>query len=1071
MSRSAIGFFVAVGIMNASNVAFHVMASRWMGPGEYGALSSLLAVLFVLSVPLNTLQTAVAKRTTELRAEGRELEIASLSFAAVRVLGPMAVLTCVGLALVAPIVGAFLHVGLGSVALLGVFSLTSVVLAAPLGALQGMKKFWAMAGVLLAGVVTRLVVGFLLFRAGWGIEGALAATALAPAVSLVLAQRVLRRIGARQGGQPESWSITLLRGEFRQALLGLGAFWLMAGIDVVLARHYLGPEQAGFYASAGMIAKAMLFLPGAISTIAFPRFVEAARDDGEAGRWLRQSVGAVVLISVVTLPVLVIFRTEAVRLAFGHGFAPAADLVPVLAVAMSLLAIANVLVYFCIARGVRAHVIVLPGVALEVALVALFHHDPRQVTIAMVTVSAAVTVGLWLAARAATRPIVGGADDRSDEPLIGVAPGPAVPPRLTVVLPCKDGADALHDVLAQTVDVLDPLTTFEVIVVSDGSTDRTEEIASTYPDERVRLLAYRRPRGKGHAVRVGCAAARGRYVAFMDSDGDIEPQAFASFLPLVDLYDPDAVIGSKRHPLSQVEYPCLRRVLSSTFRMLTNALFRLRVRDTQTGIKLFRRDVLVDVLPRLRDDGYTFDLELLVVARQLGYTRVFEAPVRIGYRSASTIGVRTPLRMLAATVALFVRRYVLDAYRDAGAGVGLPVVDSPAATFGPSAAVVPPGEDPLRILVVNWRDVANPEAGGAEAFTHEVTRRWAAWGHEITLLTSRFRGGRPTETIDGVQIRRVGALRRGSFHLLVQRELSRLRGYDVLIDEINTLPFLSPLWSETLPPIVGLIHQLAEDVWDAEMPRPVAAIGRRAEPRMLRMYRNVPVVTISGSTSSDLQRLGFRDVRLVLQGRDEPPVISAEKEPIPTFLFVGRLTANKRPDHAIEAFRTARGAIPEARLWIVGDGPMRDALRARVEPGVEVLGRVPRDELYERMARAHCLLVPSVREGWGLVITEANAVGTPAVGYAVAGIRDAIRDTRTGLLVAPGDPEALGRAAADLLLDPKRYAQMRIEAERWGTCFSWDLTAELFLEIVKERARAGRADRMEAVGAGLAATG
>ena len=1069
MSRSAIGFFVAVGIMNASNVAFHVMASRWMGPGEYGALSSLLAVLFVLSVPLNTLQTAVAKRTTELRAEGRELEIASLSFAAVRVLGPMACLTCVGLALVAPLVGAFLHVGLGSVALLGVFSLTSVVLAAPLGALQGMKKFWAMAGVLLAGVVTRLVVGFLLFRAGWGIEGALAATALAPAVSLVLAQRVLRQIGVRQGGQPESWNITLLRGDFRQALLGLGAFWLMAGIDVVLARHYLGPEQAGFFASAGMIAKAMLFLPGAISTIAFPRFVEAARDDGEAGRWLRRSVGAIVLISVVTLPVLVIFRTEAVRLAFGHGFAPAADLVPVLAVAMSLLAIANLLVYFCIARGVRAHVIVLPGVALEVALVALFHHDPRQVTIAIVTVSAAVTVGLWLAARAAARPVVGGADDRSDEPLVGVAPGPGVSPHLTVVLPCHNGADALHDVLAQTVDVLDPLTTFEVIVVSDGSTDRTEEIASAFPDERVRLLAYRRQQGKGHAVRVGCAAARGRYVAFMDSDGDIEPQAFASFLPLVDLYDPDAVIGSKRHPLSHVDYPVLRRALSSMFRMLTNALFRLRVRDTQTGIKLFRRDVLVDVLPRLRDDGYTFDLELLVIARQLGHTRVFEAPVRIGYRSASTLGVRTPLRMLAATIALFVRRYVLDSYRDPGTGAPMPA--APGAASDEVAAIGPSSERGIRILVVNWRDVANPDAGGAEAFTHEVTRRWAAWGHEVTLLTSRFRGGRPTETIDGVEIRRVGALRRGSFHLLVQRELSRLHGYDVVIDEINTLPFLSPLWSDTLPPIVGLIHQLAEDVWDAEMPRPVAAIGRRAEPRMLRMYRDVPVVTISGSTSSDLQRLGFRDVRLVLQGRDEPPAISAEKEPSPTFLFVGRLTANKRPDHAIDAFRTASEAIPDARLWIIGDGPMKDALRERGDAGVEVLGRVSRDELYERMARAHCLLVPSVREGWGLVITEANAVATPAVGYAVAGIRDAIRDGRTGLLVTPGDPQALGRAAADLLLDPERYEQMQIEAERWGTCFSWDLTAELFLEIVKERVHAGRADRMEAVGAGLAATG
>ena len=150
-------------------------------------------------------------------------------------------------------------------------------------------------------------------------------------------------------------------------------------------------------------------------------------------------------------------------------------------------------------------------------------------------------------------------------------------------------------------------------------------------------------------------------MAFIDADGDIEPEAFTAFLRLVDLYEPDAVVGSKRHPLSHVDYPPIRRLLSWVFHLMTRTLFRLNVRDTQTGMKLFRRDVLADVLPRVRDDGYTFDLELLVAAARRGY----RGSSRRRSGSATdprAIGFGTPFRMATSTVALFLRRYVLDAY-------------------------------------------------------------------------------------------------------------------------------------------------------------------------------------------------------------------------------------------------------------------------------------------------------------------------------------------------------------------------------------------------------------------------
>ena len=1042
LSRNALSLFVALSLMNASNYLFHVIVSRALGPSNYGALSSLLAVLLVLSVPLNVLQTTVAKRTSILLAQGRGDEVPELASAALRVVAPVAAVVAGALIVAAPILGAFLRVGNASIAVLGGYALLSLLLSVPLGALQGLMRFRALAAVMAAGVAVRLLAGLALARAGYGIGGALVATLLAPAVSLVLAQRTLRR--RRSDRRDVRWSITLLRGDFRLTLLGLGSFWILAALDILLARHYLRTQVAGYYASADILARALLFLPGAVSTAAFPRFVQVARHPREARRWLLVTVGAVMGLSAAGLPLLVMLRTWAISLAFGGRFAPAARFVPALAVAMVFLAVANLLVYFHIAAGTRSHVVLFAGAVLETVLIAIFHASAGQVVGVVVIVSAAVTAVLGHAALAATRertPLGRPGDLRSASSDI----------RVSLVLPCHNAEAGLTDVLSRALDELGGAGGHEIIVVSDGSTDETVGVAARFADRGVRVIEYPDNGGKGHALRVGLAEARGEYVAFMDADGDIGPEALRPFLALMDMYHPDVILGSKRHPLSEVDYPPIRKLLSWAYHKVTRVLFHVNVRDTQTGMKVIRRDVLAAVLPRMVEEGYVFDLEMLVVAKQLGFDRVFEAPVRIDYRFASQMSVRTPLRMLAQTIRVFYRRSVLNAYAS---------FPPEPASLDPVVLVAdPPQERPLRILILNWRDIANPDAGGAEVFTHEVAKRWVDQGHAVSLLTSRFPSARASERIDGVQILRVGRLRHGTYHAMVQGRLSGLAGlpslseYDVVLDEINTVPFFTPLWQDHLPPTVALIHQLADDVWDAEVPRPLAMVGRRVEPHLLRMYRDVPIATVSGSTMADLGRLGLRDVRVVLEGRDEaPPTEHLAKEGVPTFLFVGRLAANKRPDHAIAAFRRIRESLPDARLWMIGRGSLEPQLRAGAPEGVEFLGHVPRQDMYERMARAHCLLVPSVREGWGLVITEANGVGTPAVGYDAPGIRDAIRPGRTGLLVPSGEPRALAEAAVSLIADAVAYESMRREARRWAECFSWDTTAELLLRVLRERA-------------------
>jgi glycosyltransferase involved in cell wall biosynthesis/O-antigen/teichoic acid export membrane protein len=1044
--RGALPLLLAVGLQNASNFLFHIAVSRMLGPTSYGALAAILAIALVISVPFGVVQAVAAKRASVLRVSGREAEITD---AAARGIKGTA-LVAAGLALLfvaaSPLLAIPLHVDIGSIVLLAPFLLFTLILGVPAGVMQGQLRFWALGVAALVAVAVRLGVGVGLVSAGWGVPGAVLASSISQGVALALVLGMLwvpREVWRR--ARP---SLSILRGGFAPALFGLGAFWLLVETDLVLARHFLGEHDAGLFSAGGLLSRSILFLPAAVCWVALPRFSESGGRGESARRWLRGAIGVTAVLSAATLVALVVLREWVVELAFGNRYLPAADLLPVLGVAMALFSVANLLVYFHVAAESRAWQLLLFGAVAEIGVVSVFHASPEQIAFVVVGVGAFVTLLQYHAASAILRWSPPASKLASYEEVGGRLSVPEVD--LSVVIPCHNGGPGLGALVEKLSRELGGIPS-EIVVVSDGSTDETAHVAERVGLDWVRVLHYPRRMGKGHALRVGLAEARGRYVAFMDADGDIDPEGLRPFLSLMELYHPDIVLGSKRHPMSDVHYPPVRRVLSWTYHKLGRLLFRVTVRDTQTGLKLIRRDVVAAVLPRMLEKRYAFDLELLVVARMLGYTRVFEAPVQIDYRFSSHVDVRAAFRILLDTLAIFYRRYVLDTYRrdpsatpESLASTG----STPACTYPARPPDLEASNGHLRVLFLNWRDITNPDAGGAEVYTHEVAKRWVEQGHEVSLLTSRFPGCSQLEMVDGVRIRRVGRLRSGSFHVLAQRELARLSGFDVVIDEINTIPFLTPLWRRRLPPVVTLIHQLAVEVWDAEVPRPLAAIGRRLEPRLLRLYEEVPVVTVSESTRGDLHRLGLRNVHVVPVGLEEPPDLNGvEKEAVPTFLFVGRLAANKRPDHAVEAFRVIRERIPEARMWIVGRGPMEDRLRSQLPLEAEMLGYLPRRELYERMARAHCLLVTSVREGWGMVITEANSVGTPAVGYDVAGVRDAIRHGETGLLAPTANPTELARAALRLIADDLVYLSRCEQAVAGARLFSWSRTADLLLEF------------------------
>jgi len=348
----------------------------------------------------------------------------------------------------------------------------------------------------------------------------------------------------------------------------------------------------------------------------------------------------------------------------------------------------------------------------------------------------------------------------------------------------------------------------------------------------------------------------------------------------------------------------------------------------------------------------------------------------------------------------------------------------------------------MRILVLNWKDVTHPDAGGAEVYIHEVTRRWVGLGHQVSLFTAAVPGRPRHECVDGVEVMRAGG------RLSVYREARTYYRrhaagkFDLVIDGVNTRPFGCPDWVDDAP-VVALIHQLCREIWFYELPLPVALLGRLVlEPMWLRRYRDVRTLTISRSSLRTLIEAGLRDVRLVPVGRGCAVNDNVVKERTPTIMVLGRMTRSKRPEHALAAFRMLRRELPDVQLWMVGDGPSRGGLQRRSRsPGVTFFGRVTDAERDALLTRAHVLVVTSVREGWALTVDEAAAMGTPTIGYDRPGLRDSVPPA-AGLLIRPS-PGALAQALRVNL--PRWVAQPA--GRGWnGGATSWDDVAVKVLD-------------------------
>ena len=349
----------------------------------------------------------------------------------------------------------------------------------------------------------------------------------------------------------------------------------------------------------------------------------------------------------------------------------------------------------------------------------------------------------------------------------------------------------------------------------------------------------------------------------------------------------------------------------------------------------------------------------------------------------------------------------------------------------------------MRVLFLSWRDTTHPDGGGSEVYVEQVAAGLAARGHDVTVLCAAHPGAADVEVRDGFRI-----LRRGGRLTVYLRGLGYLlspagRRTDAVVDVVNGLPFAAPLVRRR--GLVALVHHLHREQWRIIYPGWGGRLGWFVESRVVPwLYSRTPFVTVSEASRRDLASVGVdaRRVTVVRNGTPALPRPRLPRSPTPRLCVLSRLVPHKRIEQALGLVDELRGRHPGLVLDLVGDGWWAEELDAEIArrglgDAVVRHGRVDEQTKADLLGQAWLMVLPSVREGWGIAVMEAAAAGTPTVAYASAGgTGESVVDGVTGLLV--GDEAGLGTAVDSLLRDPGRLARLGEAARERAASFTWD---------------------------------
>lgn len=370
------------------------------------------------------------------------------------------------------------------------------------------------------------------------------------------------------------------------------------------------------------------------------------------------------------------------------------------------------------------------------------------------------------------------------------------------------------------------------------------------------------------------------------------------------------------------------------------------------------------------------------------------------------------------------------------------------------------------ILMLSWRDIKNPLMGGAEVFTHEVLKRVNKDKYKIIHISPSVTGQPNREMIDGVKYLRFGSLKSVIFYAFLYYR-KHAKNIDIVIDQCNTFRFFTKFWVPKNKRVF-LIFQLCRELWDVMLKPPISTIGRIMETPMLKLNSDDITITESLSVKKELIQIGFKEekihidpIGLAFEPWEEKNFFPKEKEP--TFIFVGRCVKTKGIDQILEAFGRFKREYKEGKLWIVGSVkedmwpimlPILEkhnlSYGKEIDKDVVYWGFVSEDKKLELQSRAKALLFPSMREGWGMIVTEAAAVGTPSVVYNTTGCCDAVDYGSAGYLCMTNCIDELLAKMINIVENEEEYEMFRKKSHAFSKEFSWNTSALIFEQIMDE---------------------
>ncbi len=381
----------------------------------------------------------------------------------------------------------------------------------------------------------------------------------------------------------------------------------------------------------------------------------------------------------------------------------------------------------------------------------------------------------------------------------------------------------------------------------------------------------------------------------------------------------------------------------------------------------------------------------------------------------------------------------------------------------------------MKILWLAWKDKNHPGAGGAEVVMHELSDRLLRDGHQVTILTARYPGAPQRETLGGIEIIRVGNNRYLHPFQAFYYYLRHLRGsFDEVIETVNTAPYFAAFFNNNGKKPLLFYHQLARKIWHYEAPLPISHLGYWIiEPLSTFALgkAGTTTMTVSRSTKADLKRFGFRDdkVHIVGQGihiRPAANLDTIQKYSRPTILSLGAARGMKRTVDQVKAFEIAKKRLPDLAMMLVGDTKGRYGqqlleyiAKSPYKKDITHLGRVSSEKKIEVMQRCHLITVTSVKEGWGLIVSEAASQGTPAVVYNVDGLRDSVKHDQTGI-ITDVNPSALADGIISILQQPKRYEAMRQAGWEWSKELTFDKSYDNFMSVLQKSESSSKEKKM-----------